>query len=158
MNPENDPLAALQDIEGLDAISWWPPAIGWWIVALLVILMAIGLGIWYWRQRRFKCSWQYAALEELAEITQRQSIQQQATALSELIRRIAIQQYSRKDCAGLAGQQWLNWLGQHDPANFDWPSRAVWLINAPYAPSASMQSISSNEIEAVVQAIKGWIK
>lgn len=33
----------LRDIRGLDAVSWWPPAPGWWIGALLLLLTLIGL-------------------------------------------------------------------------------------------------------------------
>ncbi len=158
MNPSNDPLAQLYDIEGLDTISWWPPALGWWIVAILLLLMVIGLSILFWRKYRFARSWQNIALKQLAEIQQYQSTQKQAIELSELIRRIAIRQYSRKDCAGLEGHLWLDWLSANDPAKFDWQNKAVWLINAPYAPSSHLEDISSTDVAAVVQAIRGWIK
>lgn len=159
MATTEDPLAQLYDIEGLDAINWWPLAFGWWVIVILILLALITLAILYWRKRRFERSWRYMALKQLTEITQLQSVQLQAIKLSELVRRIAIHQYSRKECASLTGRQWLNWLNTHDPAKFDWENQAIWLISAPYAPPSQIQSaISEVHIEAVVQAIKRWIK
>ena len=38
---ENDPLLQLRGVHLPPDPAWWPPAIGWWLVALLTIL-AIG--------------------------------------------------------------------------------------------------------------------
>ena len=40
----------LRDIHGIDPASWWPPAVGWWLV-LLGILLSFLLLWWLWRQR-----------------------------------------------------------------------------------------------------------
>ena len=40
----------LRDIHLPGDISWWPPAIGWWIVAALIILL--GLGLYMLKRRR----------------------------------------------------------------------------------------------------------
>ena len=33
----------LMEIHGLDPISWWPPAPGWWIGLFLILLTATAL-------------------------------------------------------------------------------------------------------------------
>lgn len=90
----------LRDIRGLDAVSWWPPAPGWWIGALLLLLTLIGLfllirhfiryppGSWRWEAR--------VALRELWQQRNRQSQKESAARLSELLRRIAIARFGRE--------------------------------------------------------------
>ena len=42
-------VGRLRDIHSLDPMSWWPPAIGWWLVALALVLVAVGLRYaWLW--------------------------------------------------------------------------------------------------------------
>ncbi len=49
MNP--DPLAQLRDIHLPEAIGWWPPAPGWWLLTLLFIL-ALAFTVRYLLTRR----------------------------------------------------------------------------------------------------------
>ncbi|MBV1930617.1 MAG: DUF4381 domain-containing protein [Porticoccaceae bacterium] len=46
-----DPLAQLRDIHLPEAIGWWPPAPGWWILTL-VLLVSIAFTIRYLVRRR----------------------------------------------------------------------------------------------------------
>ena len=41
MNPEL--VTQLRDIRGLDPVSWWPPATGWWLLAALCIGLVVAL-------------------------------------------------------------------------------------------------------------------
>ena len=36
-----DPLAQLRDIHLPEPVSWWPPALGWWLVAMTVMTLLI---------------------------------------------------------------------------------------------------------------------
>src|SRR5262245_66626316 len=52
MNPTVDMSALpLRDIHLPGAISWWPPAPGWWVLAALAMLVAVVVGLYYWRER-----------------------------------------------------------------------------------------------------------
>src|SRR5580698_6571728 len=96
-------LAQLYDIKGLDWINWWPLAPGWWAV---LALLAMGAGTIYWRRWAYYRSWKgeawraFAALE--AGLTSGNA-QEIAAALSTLLRRVAMQSFSRAECAGLEG-------------------------------------------------------
>ncbi len=154
--PVTDPLAEMYDIEGLDAISWWPPAVGWWIVSILVLFLTAIIVVFYRRKKSFERSWCSNTLKILSEMENNTSKQDTVATLSELIRRIAVHQYSRKTCAGLEGKKWIQWLKQHDPEHFDWETEAAWLIEAPYAPPGT--STIESEIKTAIQAIRKWVK
>lgn len=152
-------LAQLKDIDGLDAISWWPPAIGWWVVIGLFVLIIVGLVFWYRRRRTFLTSWQRNTLSQLSTLentlTEANSLAM-AIEISELIRRIVIEKYSRNECAGLEGEEWLSWLKKHDPKQFGWKTKAKWLTDVPYAPTNTL--VPNEEIVQVINAIRRWVK
>jgi hypothetical protein len=156
MNPL---LEQLHDIEGLDAISAWPLAMGWWILIGIGIAFAIGAFclIAYWIT--YKRSWKSDALKKLAHLERHLS---EATAretlmiLSEYLRRIVLRKYPRKECAGLTGENWLKWLAKHDPKQYDWEQKGQLLIKAPYAPAHV--PLSPVQIKELIQAVKEWVR
>ncbi|BCG63490.1 MAG: hypothetical protein methR_P1209 [Methyloprofundus sp.] len=152
-------LAQLKEIEGLDAISWWPLAVGWWVVIALLVCLIIGLLWILLRRRRFLRSWQYGILTQLDTLKKTltpESSLSIAIELSELMRRIATFEYSREACAGLTGKDWLLWLKTHDPESFNWEAHASWLTDVAYAPNDTQ--LSTEEITAVINAIRRWVK
>ena len=154
-----DSLAQLHDIEGLDAISWWPFAPGWWAILIVSISILLVVFIACYRKHMFKQSWQYSVLRQLSVIENtllKTNAQGTAIELSELIRRIAMHHSSRIDCAGLEGKAWLTWLTQHDPHQFDWETKGQWLIEAPYAPFKTPLPLEN--IHDFIKAIRGWVK
>ncbi len=156
MNPL---LEQLHDIDGLDAISRWPLALGWWIVIALLTLILIGslALLLYWIA--YKRSWRNDTCNKLnlldknlTEITARETL----IILSEYIRRIAIKRYKRKECASLMGKAWLQWLARHDPKKFDWEKMGTLLIDAPFAPLN--HPLPANQIRELIQAVKNWVR
>ena len=125
----NTLLEQLHDIDGLDAISWWPLAIGWWVLIGLGAHSAqlrIGLCYVAWRVA-FKRSWKSDTFKKLAALERKifpmTTARKTAITLSEYLRRIALRRFSRKECAGLTGEAWLKWLAGHDPKKFDWEKK-----------------------------------
>jgi hypothetical protein len=149
-------LAQLYDITGVDYIGWWPLAPGWWAVLALILLLVGGL---YWRRRAYRRSWKGDAWQALIALDSRladENAQEVAAALSVLLRRIAMQRFSRAACAGLEGQNWLRWLATKDPKAFDWASHAFLLIEAPYAPPG--RTIAPQAVKVLIKAAKRWVK
>lgn len=138
----NENLAgALRDIHEIDPVSWWPPALGWWLVAILIIGLLIVLIPILRRVRRgdpaLRARWQRDAAHHLRRLRRElgaDNTKLVATELSELMRRIAIARCGRAACAGLSGSHWLDWLDAHDPVGFAWSNCREQLLLAPYAP------------------------
>ncbi|MCB1782682.1 MAG: DUF4381 domain-containing protein [Alphaproteobacteria bacterium] len=150
-----DLRAQLHDIKGLDAISWWPPAPGWWILAGVLILLLIAVfGVRVWRRRR-AARWQAHVKGLFLSLRRENDARTKVSALSELLRGLAIQTHGRESCAGLEGSAWLAWLSAHDPAGFNWTYDAKILIEAPYAPDGH---IAANDLEPLIKAAERWVK
>lgn len=136
----NDIAGQLRDIHGLDAISAWPPAPGWWLVAAVAMLGVWLLFLAVVRLRRYPPgSWNRGAYRELIYLRSQANAftsNELARRLSELLRRIAISRYGREGVAALQGQDWIDWLSRHDPRGFRWQDHAELLLRLPYAPPA----------------------
>ncbi len=155
----NNKLPGLKDIEGIDPVSFWPLGPGWWFVIGLLLILIISLLWIYARRRAFRRSWKYDALAAICELEMKLSAENAAESLillSEFLRRIAVARYSRKECAGLLGDAWLEWLSKKDPSGFDWRAKGKVLIDAPYAPHD--RALSLQEVKEYIHAIKGWVK
>jgi hypothetical protein len=149
-----NPMAQLRDIRGLDAIPWWPPAPGWWL-ALAGALLLMLLLIWSIRHLlRFPPGgWRNEARQRLRAL--RRALRETPTKeiageLSELLRRIAMARFGRRDCAGLSGEDWLEWLREKDPSGFDWATRGRVLLRLPYAPEGDAEDAKA--VRALIDA------
>ncbi|MGB1311376.1 MAG: DUF4381 domain-containing protein, partial [Leucothrix sp.] len=97
-----NPLDQLRDIHLPSAVQWWPPAIGWWLLAalLLGVLVAVWMSYKKNKKQRKLVNHAMASLQELGRDTELDS-QQWVQALSALLRRIAINLHGRQAVAGL---------------------------------------------------------
>jgi hypothetical protein len=151
-------MQQLHDIEGLDSISWWPLAPGWWV---LVTLAMLGMALLFWigvRWIMYRMSWKYDAKCKLAHLENHLNMTTSQTTLidlSEYLRRIALKLDSRENCAAITGKEWLKWLSDHDPKQFDWEKHGTMLIDLPYAPEN--RSVPVLEVQKMIQASKKWV-
>lgn len=156
--PAPDLLAQIDDIKGLDAIGWWPLAPLWWVLLAIIVLTFLALAIIYLRRRAYERSWKGDALRMLATLEDRLnngSEHEVVSALSLAMRRIAMQRFSRRECASLKGHEWLAWLQEHDPKSFAWTKHGDLLIKAPYAPPST--TAPSAKIYTLIEAAKQWV-
>lgn len=149
----------LHDIEGLDLISAWPLATGWWVVIITLSLAFILSTAWLIYKRAYNRGWKKFTLQKLGELEKEltpANSRETITSLSEYLRRIALKRYSREECAGLVGADWLKWLFKNDPQQFDWQTKGELLVKAPYTPLNS--ELPVNEIKDLIQATRYWVR
>ncbi len=150
VNSHNLPL---RDIHLPTAISWWPPALGWWLVlATLVCLVAIYFMVKKIRHaRRLK-----RVTNETFHTIKKQFLQTHnkirlAQQLSTLLRRASISFYPRQNTAGLTGKNWLNYLDDTSLAakqpGFNGPLGEI-LLTAPYMPEPDTAKNNTIEYDA----------
>jgi hypothetical protein len=150
MEPTHLPL---RDIHLPEAIGWWPPALGWWLLAVLIpLLFAFG----YWLYKRITRKTAIKAAKTLLLQIRQDKVRdnsQKLQDISALIRRTAISTSDRNECAGLAGQQWLEYLGSSvkSPAFIEEVGRL--LINAPYQRTAPTEL----EISQLINQCENWL-
>ena len=113
MNPSADPLAALRDLHTAAPPEFWPPAPGWWLLALIALILLLFLGLKIKRLLRFRKQ-RHEVLSLLNQAAANYSDQpiELATNISKVLRRVAIRQFPVKDVASLTGNDWLKFLDQ----------------------------------------------
>ncbi len=143
----------LRDIHLPEAIGWWPPAIGWWILAILIPLL-IALMFWLYRYFTRKTAIKAAKklLLEIKQDTQREN-SQKLKDLSALIRRMAISTNVRNECAGLTGQQWLEFLDRSVKGSPFTEGAGRLLADAPYRNNQPTEQ----EISQLTNLCEDWL-
>jgi len=150
----------LRDIRGLDPASWWPPAPGWWLVLVgLLVLAGLAAILWRWL-RRPRGDWRGDAARQIRRVRgdmRWADARTLAGEISELLRRISMARFGRRSCAGLVGMQWLEWLEAHDPAQFPWRREGRVLVELPYAP-AGKRSEAAAKLAPLLDAMEAWVR
>lgn len=100
----------LRDIHLPDTIGSWPPALGWW---LLVLLIPASCFLLYWLYKRITRKTALKTAKKQLKIIQQNTDSndmQKLIALSALLRRVAMSLSPRQETASLTGTAWLNYL------------------------------------------------
>ncbi len=156
MNPGSAPLP-LRDIHLPEAISWWPPAPGWWLLLFLVCLL--GFIVWRLIRHRQKQHRLRASLQALADIrTHYGEHENNAVLLRELsvlLRRACITFYPRAITASLTGQSWLAFLDASSPHAEFVHGCGKPLATAPYLPNNADIEIDAT---ALLDLCETWLR
>lgn len=111
MNPTAAALD-LRDIHAAAPPAFWPPAPGWWVLAIVLFVALMALAVWgYRRYLAFRQKRQI--MHEIDKITDSYLNKNTAifvTEISTLLRRVALRRYDRAQVAPLTGAAWLRFL------------------------------------------------
>jgi hypothetical protein len=161
-----NPLDNLRDIHLPAAVSWWPPAPGWWIVAGFALL-ALGWLAWRLYRRHARQAFKRQALRELRGLREALAGGQAPDAgelcreLSILLRRVALAAHPPEQVAGLHGEAWLSFLDQGGVRFSQGVGRI--LAEGPYRrplPGSLQINIGdeAHRLEALLNLAEQWIK
>ncbi|WP_432742973.1 DUF4381 domain-containing protein [Methylobacter sp. G7] len=151
MNPT---LLDLKDIHEPEVIAWWPPAIGWWILAVLIPLLIIFF-IWLYKKLTRKTALKTARkiLIQIKHDATRDNLQK-LCAVSVLLRRVAISVSPRAKVAGLTGRQWLEFLDTSVKGLPFSEGVGQLLADAPYRKMPPTEL----EISQLIELCEDWLK
>lgn len=140
---------ALRDIH-VPPVSWWPPAIGWWLLAVLV-LVAMVVSVWLALRCRRRLHPRRAARRELEMLATHFARDRDARALaagvSKLLRRIAL--IIEPAAAARDSIQWRVFLASRAPGAFD-DAQLATLVEAPYRAHVAFDA------EALLASARTW--
>ena len=151
IDPQSLPL---RDIHLPDTVAWWPPAIGWWLLLALFIIISV-LFIWIRARRRRRLHAPgFLATQSLQTIKQRYQLdgdqQQLVRDISVLLRRTTISLNPRIESASLTGTRWLTYLDQkmNGKPFSDGPGKI--LVTHPYQKTIDIDT------EALLALVENW--
>ena len=139
----------LRDIH-LPQVPWWPPAIGWWLLAasILVVLSVLAFA---WLRGRNARALRHAVRRELDALAERHARDLDdaglAAGLSRLLRRIAL--LLQPDVVADNDSAWRGFLSGRAQAAFTGDQLDA-LIGAPYRARASFDA------HALIAATRRW--
>lgn len=159
MSQQGDPLAELRDIHLPPPVDAWPPAPGWWLLAIVIIGVLVALALLLfrrWRANRYRRE----ALEELTNLRrayeQHGDVEAWLRDYEALLKRVALTRYPREEVASLTGEAWVafldNTIGSHE---FSMGPGQV-LIDGHYRPASELNA--GIEVDALHELGKQWIK
>jgi hypothetical protein len=152
VNP--DLLAQLKDIHAAPAVPWWPPAPGWWLVALLVFVMLA----WFGRRalaryrihqrRQQMLGW----IDHLnATVDPQKDPHSYLATLNRVFKVVALRAFPARQCALMAGQDWAGFIQQNLKTTEQGAVLSV-LASGPYNPAPQFDPVIISELA------RAWIK
>lgn len=144
-----DNLPNLRDIHIPDGVSAFPPAYGWWVMLLALLLMG---GVYQFIKIYRHRSKKLYALRLLNNIRY-DNVVENAKAMSELLRRICVLKYPQ--ASTIFGQKWIDFLNAHNSKTLDAKTSDL-LVDAPYMP-LSTTKYNMDDAESLRRFCQQWI-
>lgn len=144
----------LRDVHLPEHVSWWPLAVGWWLVIALVILGTI-VGLVYLARKRQRNHYRKAALTELQACfttwLEDQNIGAYLQTANAILKRCVLQFDNHSSAAAQSGLQWLDTLSQFVRQPLPEDLRSA-LSSQCYQPNPQV------DVELIHPQIVDWVK
>ncbi|MBP0938569.1 DUF4381 domain-containing protein [Pseudomonas alliivorans] len=160
-----NPLDQLQPLIAPEAVGFWPPAPGWWL--LLLLIPALGWGAWRLRtllpvkagKSRSEQPLDPVRVAALAELASLPKPYDGASAgawlqqINGLLKRLCRNHYPHSQSHTLNGRKWLAFLDNRCPAAG--LTRWMILVEGAYKPECKLDD---KAISGLTQAVDIWIR
>lgn len=110
-----DPQALLDQLQPLrqpEAIGWWPPAPGWWLLTAAAVLAIVALSVW-WVRRYRAGQYRRIAIAQLERYLAADTLT--LGTLNQLLKATALRTWPSEESAALHGNDWLQFLSSSCP-------------------------------------------
>lgn len=144
----------LRDIHLPASVDWFPPAPGWWIVGVVLMVALVAGVFWIWRRHRRNrfIREAQALLAGLRATAGQRTALQQVDEIAALIRRVAMSRYGRHEVAGHTGDAWLQFLDRSGKTRgfTQGPGRILGPLR--FRPDPAV------DVDALAQLAADWIR
>ncbi len=158
-----DPLSQLRDIHLPDPVSFWPPAPGWWILLLCVLIglafLARHAFVAMIRRRRLESvmheldqAYVRFTKQSAFENTRNQAGLDFLATVNVLLKRVAQVMYPDSTSSRLTGRDWLHFLDACDQGSAFSQGPGSVLADGAYKPTFNADG------NALYQAASTWIE
>lgn len=144
-----DNLPELRDIHIPDGVSAFPPAYGWWIVLLIILLFPLIIRLFKTARQKSR---KFYALSIVNKINGENAVIG-AVKISELLKRICLYKYP--EAVNMFGKEWIEFLKSHTKQHIS-EKAAELLSNAPYIAKDSAKYDKGN-LNELKEYTKKWI-
>ena len=144
----------LRDIHLPDVSLWWPPAPGWWISLLLVLLLIWLLPrLWSWLRHKPAKRMSLLELERIRRsYKEGQSDRAVVRDVSALLRRVIISYYGREQYAAFTGNQWIDQLQRLAPGSGFNDQQLQLLAHDRYRAQCEF------DVDALLLSLEQWLR
>ncbi len=163
MNPATPKVElALRDIHLPDSILWWPLAPGWWMLIVLVVIVALSIFVYKktYYNRKLNKNIKLELAQHFNQYKNDHNAQQFIKQVSALLRRVSLYKFKQESVAKLHGTAWLEFLDsklpqqkiiENEKMSFKSGVGTI-LLSGPY------QANITDDVTPVHELVKHWLK
>ncbi len=153
---EQQEALQLKDIHLPGSPDFWPPALGWWLILTVILLVLFWAFSQLKKRNRIRKHRKvlFHTLEILEDNLRKDANSETLAEVNILLRQLAVNYYPRSEIASLTGGDWLHFLDQSGKTSGFSRGAGRILIEAPYQ-SGKVQNFNIDEF---IPLVRSWVK